>query len=113
MCLIVHFYLTKQIKVTLPCFSLLVVYDEDSWTMFHMLQYVKCCCSLFQTGNSVDRGSCWHKSAFNTSTKYQSISWVGRLNMKQGLKNKFHIKSSLKQNPVVLEILSPKGKHLV
>lgn len=27
-------------KVILPCFSLLVVYDEDSWTVFHILQYV-------------------------------------------------------------------------
>uniref|UniRef100_A0A803WBN3 DAB adaptor protein 2 n=1 Tax=Ficedula albicollis TaxID=59894 RepID=A0A803WBN3_FICAL len=26
-------------KVTLPCFSLLVVHDEDSWAMFHILQY--------------------------------------------------------------------------
>lgn len=27
-------------KVILPYFSLLVVYDEDSWTMFHIMQYV-------------------------------------------------------------------------
>lgn len=96
MCLVLHFYPTKQMKVTLPCFSLLLVYDERSWTIFHILQYVKCCCSLFQTGIGVDRGSPWLKSAFNTSTKYQSTSWVRRQNIKEGLKSKLHVGSSLK-----------------
>lgn len=40
MCQTLYFYPTKQMKVTLPCFSLLVIYDEDSWTVFHILQYV-------------------------------------------------------------------------
>lgn len=40
MYLMLYFHPAKQMKVTLPCFSLLVVHEENSWTVFHILQYV-------------------------------------------------------------------------
>lgn len=98
-------------KVTLFCFSLLVMYDEDSWTMFHILQYVSTVV-VYSKLVFVLTDEVLGVSLPLLSQQYQSTCWVRRQNIKQGLKIKLH-RSSQKSNPVILEILGPTGKRLV